>query len=119
MPFVYYSADGSIQGFSKERSDISLGEYCTQISQEDFEMLSAIPTGFKMDLANGTIRGQTVTDHEEWIRWIPVVLNHRYIDGEFVPLTREPTPLEEWMRQSIEGMEKRAGGLGKKRSDLA
>ena len=107
MPFVYYSADGSIQGFSKEQSDIPLGEHCIPVSQEAFEMLSSIPTGFKMDLTTGTLKAQTMTDQEDWIRWIPVVLNHRYIEGEFIPLVREPTPLEEWMRESIEGMEKR------------
>jgi hypothetical protein len=118
MPFVYHSADGSIQGFSREHSDIPLGEYCAPISQEDFEILSAIPTGFKMDLTTDSLKAHTITDHEQWIRWIPVVLNHRYIDGEFVPLAREPTPLEEWMRESIEGTESRAGGPGKKRPDL-
>ena len=117
MPFVYYSADGAIQGFSREQSDIPLGERCAPIPQEDFEILSAIPTGFKMDLTTGTLKAQTVTDQEDWIRWIPVVLNHRYIEGEFVPLVREPTPLEEWMQKSIEGMEKRAEDPRKKRSD--
>ncbi len=117
MPYVYYSAGGSIQGFSKEQSDIPLGEQCAPISQEDFEMLSAIPTGFKMDLTTGTLKGQTIADNEKWLHWIPVVLNHRYIDGEFVPLAREPAPLEEWMRGRTEGMEKRVGDPRKKRSD--
>ncbi len=99
MAYVYYSDDGSIQGFSKERSDVPLGPHCAPISQEAFEMLSAIPTGFKMDLEAGTLRAQTVSDQEDWNRWIPVVLNHRYIDGEFVPFLREPTALEELMQQ--------------------
>ncbi len=106
MAYVYFAEDGSIQGFSRERSDIPLGTHCAPISQEAFEMLSAIPTGFKMDVQTGTLRAITVSDQEDWIRWIPVVLNHRYIDGEFVPILREPTPLEEWVLGSMEGMEK-------------
>ncbi|MEA3509704.1 MAG: hypothetical protein U9R33_04465 [candidate division NC10 bacterium] len=107
MAYVYYADDGSIQGFSQERSDIPLGPHCTPIPQEAFEMLSAIPTGFKIDLQTGTLKAHSVSDREDWIRWIPVVLNHRYIDGEFVPLLREPTPLEEWMRGYVTGAEKR------------
>lgn len=107
MAFVYYADDGSIQGFSKERSDIPLGAHCVAISQEDFEILSAIPTGFKMDPENKTLRAQTISDREDWIRWIPVVMNHRYIDGEFVPLLREPTPFEEWVRGRMKSSQKR------------
>ena len=89
MAYVYYTDDGSIQGFSKERSDIPLGTHCLHISQEAFEMLSAIPTGFKMDLENGMLKAQTISDREDWIRWIPVVLNHRYIDWAFnIPFSR-------------------------------
>lgn len=98
MPYVYYADDGSIQGFSKERSDIPLGRHCAPISQESFEMLSAIPNGFKMDVETVTLKAQTISDREDWIRWIPVVLNHRYSDGEFTPILREPTPFEEWVR---------------------
>ena len=47
MAYVYYADDGSIQGFSRERSDLSLGTHRLPISQEAFEMLSAIPTGFR------------------------------------------------------------------------
>lgn len=110
MAYVYYADNGSIQGFSNQRSDIPLGPHCAPISQEAFEMLSAIPTGFKMDLETGTMKAQTVSDREDWIRWIPVVLNHRYIDGEFVPLLREPVPLEEWMQGSVEETQKRYEG---------
>ena len=98
MPYVYYADDGSIQGFSRERSDIPLGHHCAPISQESFEMLSAIPNGFKMDIETVTLKAQTISDREDWIRWIPVVLNHRYADGEFTPILREPTPFEEWVR---------------------
>lgn len=98
MAYVYCGDDGAIQGFSKERSDVPLGTHCIPISQEAFDMLSAIPTGFKMDLDSGTLKAQSISDQEDWIRWIPVVLNHRYIDGEFVPLLKEPTPFEEWVR---------------------
>ena len=77
MAYVYYTDDGSIQGFSRERSDIPLGTHCTAISRED------------------------------WILWIPVVLNHRYIDGEFIPLVREPTPFEEWVRASTKDIKRR------------
>jgi len=103
MPYVYYADDGSIQGFSKERSDIPLGPHCALISQEGFEMLSAIPNGFKMDVETVTLKAQTISDRDDWIRWIPVVLNHRYTDGEFVPLLREPTPFEEWVRGRSKG----------------
>ncbi|MFQ5989846.1 MAG: hypothetical protein ACE5K9_08025 [Candidatus Methylomirabilales bacterium] len=103
MPYVYFTDEGSIQGFSKERSDIPLGPHCAPISQEGFEMLSAIPNGFKMDVETRTLKAQTVSDREDWIRWIPVVLNHRYTDGEFVPLLREPTPFEEWIRGRMKG----------------
>jgi hypothetical protein len=107
MAYVYYADDGSIQGFSRERSDVSLGSHCIPISQEAFEMLSAIPTGFKMDLETGTLKAQMISDREAWIRWIPVVLNHRYIDGEFVPLAKDSTPFEEWVRGRTQGMRKR------------
>ncbi|MFQ5847117.1 MAG: hypothetical protein ACE5IQ_05505 [Candidatus Methylomirabilales bacterium] len=110
MAFVYYGDDGSIQGFSRERSDVSLGTHCVPISQEAFEMLSAIPTGFKMDLASGMLKAHTVSDREDWIRWIPVVLNHRYVDGEFVPLVKESTPFEEWVRGRAKKSHKRTGG---------
>lgn len=110
MAYVYYTDDGSIQGFSKERSDIPLGGHCLHISQEAFEMLSAIPTGFKMDLENGMLKAQTISDREDWIRWIPVVLSHRYIDEEFVPLVKEPTPFEEWVREKMKGLQKRDEG---------
>ena len=100
MAYVYYADDGSIQGFSREPSDIPLGTHCTAISQEDFEILSAIPTGFKVDPESRALKAQTISDREDWILWIPVVLNHRYIDGEFIPLVREPTPFEEWVRTS-------------------
>jgi hypothetical protein len=110
MAYVYYTDDGSIQGFSKERSDIPLGTHCLHISQETFEMLSAIPTGFKMDLENGMLKAQTISDREDWIRWIPVVLSHRYIDEEFVPLVKEPTPFEEWVREKMKGLQKRDEG---------
>jgi len=103
MPYVYYADDGSIQGFSKERSDIPLGLHCASISQEGLEMLSAIPNSFKMDVETRTLKAQTVSDREDWILWIPVVLNHRYCDGEFIPLLREPTPFEEWVRGRIKG----------------
>jgi hypothetical protein len=107
MAYVYYGDDGSIQGFSRERSDIPLGTHCLSISQETFEMLSAIPTGFKMDLETGTLKSQTISDREDWIRWIPVVLNHRYIDGEFVPIAKESTPFEEWVRGRLKGTQGR------------
>ncbi len=103
MPYVYYAHDGSIQGFSKERSDIPLGLHSASISQEGLEMLSAIPNSFKMDVETRTLKAQTVSDREDWILWIPVVLNHRYCDGEFIPLLREPTPFEEWVRGRIKG----------------
>lgn len=106
MAYVYYADDGSIQGFSREPSDIPLGTHCTAISQEDFEILSAIPTGFKVDPESRAIKAQTVADREDWILWIPVVLNHRYIDGEFIPLVREPTPFEEWVRASHKGIQR-------------
>jgi len=48
-----------------------------------------------------------ISDREAWIRWIPVVLNHRYIDGEFVPLAKDSTPFEEWVRGRTRGMQKR------------
>lgn len=107
MAYVYYTDDGSIQGFSRERSDIPLGTHCTAISREDFEILSAIPTGFKVDPESGTLKAQTISDREDWILWIPVVLNHRYIDGEFIPLVREPTPFEEWVRASTKDTKRR------------
>jgi hypothetical protein len=107
MAYVYYGDDGSIQGFSKERSDVSLGTHCVAISQEAFEMLSAIPTGFKMDVDTGTLKAQTISDKEDWIRWIPLVLNHRYIEGEYVPLVSEATPFEDWVRLRTKGMQGR------------
>lgn len=107
MAYVYYADDGSIQGFSREPSDIPLGTHCTAISQEDFEILSAIPTGFKVDPESRALKAQTISDREDWILWIPVVLNHRYIDGEFIPLVREPTPFEEWVRASHKGIHRR------------
>ncbi len=110
MAFVYCTDDGSIEGFSRERSDIPLGAHCVPISQEAFDMLSAIPTGFKMDLTTGTLKAQTISDNEDWIRWIPVVLNHRYIDGEFVPLLKEPTPVEEWIRERTRRVRSRDKG---------
>lgn len=110
MPYVYYADDGTIEGFSKERSDIPLGPHCVPISQEGFDMLSAIPNGFKMDVETGTLKAQTVSDREDWIRWIPVVLNHRYSNGEFVPLLREPTPFEEWVRGRSKGTQRQHEG---------
>lgn len=95
MPYVYHTDDGIIQGFSRERSDIALGDLCTSISTEAYEMLCALPTGFRVDRATGRLESHLVTDHEDWIRWIPVVLNHRLVDGEHVPIVREPTPFEE------------------------
>jgi hypothetical protein len=110
MAYVYYADDGSIQGFSMERSDIPLGTHCAVIPQEAFEMLSAIPTGFKMDLETGVLQAQTISDREQWIRWIPVVLNHRFVDGEFVPLPTESTPFEEWVQLRRKGLPKRREG---------
>ncbi|MCI0370332.1 MAG: hypothetical protein L0214_02875 [candidate division NC10 bacterium] len=95
MPYLYHTEDGLIQGFSRERSDISLGDLCTPISFEAYEMLCALPTGFRVDRSTGRLESHLVTDHEDWIRWIPVVLNHRLVDGEYVPILREPTPFEE------------------------
>jgi hypothetical protein len=105
MAYGYYTDDGSIQGFSKERSDIPLGPHCIAISREDFEILSAIPMGFKVDRETRTLKAHTISDREDWILWIPVVLNHRYIEGEFVPLPREPTPFEEWVRGRTKGIQ--------------
>lgn len=110
MPYVYYADDGSIEGFSKERSDIPLGLHCAPISQEAFEMLSAIPNGFKIDVETVSLKAQTVSDRDDWIRWIPVVLNHRYCDGEFIPILREPTPFEEWVRGRSKGTHTRHEG---------
>ncbi|MFQ5881061.1 MAG: hypothetical protein ACE5I9_01130 [Candidatus Methylomirabilales bacterium] len=106
MAYVYYAEDGSIQGFSRERSDIPLGAHCAPISHEAFEMLSAIPAGFKMDLETGVLKAIAVSDMEDWFVWIPVVLNHRYVDGEFIPILREPTSIEEWMLGSMEETDK-------------
>ncbi len=95
MPYVYHTDDGMIQGFSRERSDIPLGDVCIPISVEAYEMLCALPTGFRVDLSTGDLQSHMITDHEDWIRWIPVVLNHRLVDGDYVPILREPTPFEE------------------------
>jgi hypothetical protein len=62
MPYVYHTDDGMIQGFSRERSDISLGDVCIPISVESYEMLCALPTGFRLDLSTGDLQSHMITD---------------------------------------------------------